>query len=749
MRFERDVSANEARVDLPRSYSEKGGVFDDWRRVGERPNGCSDPQKNPPSSREDPEDIHKGVKNIDRATTPEDVDHVLVEQIGHAQPTCSPPPYSPLLQTTLPATPKDARVPLKRPRVVNTPSTVEVAHTIHPEPHTPTIIKFTRDNENDSFTSSLLNIQQDTPPSAISTSDRSETPGIQPTIFKNRHELPRYSPKAEEMASQTDQENLSMKVVRNFASAHESVDTLSSRSVVRSLNEKLRTLVSAKVPLLTQQALQRVMEDLLESLEYGQKVAEVDLQETTDNLKIELQLETEKGVEEIGEHAEDTLTNIKVQMEDLASGHLLAFEDMLQRTGEQLKQTLKAFLEVLAKAVALDKHNDDQTANEDTVPYWRDQQTVVPSDLHSPVAPGIADSPAAAATKLFLHEVSIITCEVEWNSTKDRSLWKIISKASNSKELDCMSAKFEVSLAFLLQQAAWLYERHFAQMKAQMKKLSPSACPSPMPPDSTGNVAVNSNATAFAVGSQGLSRTPSTRTLTQSRTGPPASPAQPSNRAFNAAFGNHRKPVSPQRETSEPDSDPLQESDSDSSDGESQSMARSQAFRRPAHYNKGKYGYDDEDEDEDGESSGGFLPFATTATGSADPAATLKSPVKRASEQRTMAPDSSASSASSAAAIQTTARTGKQREAHRGDYAHASPASALSPRHREELSKLSPRVRRDGSEGTPSMGSSFSDLDDASISQSAIEEAFMSHMQHGSTTSRMSSISQALRSKYL
>lgn len=65
------------------------------------------------------------------------------------------------------------------------------------------------------------------------------------------------------------------------------------------------------------------------------------------------------------------------------------------------------------------------------------------------------------------------------------------------------SARFEVSLAFLLQQAAWLYERHFAQMKAQMKKLSPSACASPMPPDSTGNVAMNSNVTAYPVGSQG------------------------------------------------------------------------------------------------------------------------------------------------------------------------------------------------------------------------------------------------------
>lgn len=136
-------------------------------------------------------------------------------------------------------------------------------------------------------------------------------------------------------------------------------------------------------------------------------------------------------------------------------------------------------------------------------------------------------------------------------------------------------------------------------------------------------------------------------------------------------------------------------------------MARSQAFRRPPHYAKASArGYDDDDEDDDAESSGGFLPFATTATGSADGAATIKSPVKqRVFEQRpTAAPDSSASSASSAAPTQT---AGKQR----ADYIQPSPASALSPRHRSELSKLSPRVRKDGSEGTPSMGSSFSDLD--------------------------------------
>jgi hypothetical protein len=37
---------------------------------------------------------------------------------------------------------------------------------------------------------------------------------------------------------------------------------------------------------------------------------------------------------------------------------------------------------------------------------------------------------------------------------------------------------------------------------------------------------------------------------------------------------------------------------------------------------------------------------------------------------------------------------------------------------------------------------------DASVTQSALEEALMSNMQHGAA-SRMSTISQALRSRYL
>lgn len=69
------------------------------------------------------------------------------------------------------------------------------------------------------------------------------------------------------------------------------------------------------------------------------------------------------------------------------------------------------------------------------------------------------------------------------------------------------------------------------------------------------------------------------------------------------------------------------------------------------------------------------------------------------------------------------------------------PVSSLSPRQR--------RITKEGSEGTPSMGSSFSDLDDASVTQSALEEALANEMNRGGVASRMSTISQALRSRYL
>ncbi|AEO54905.1 hypothetical protein MYCTH_40928 [Thermothelomyces thermophilus ATCC 42464] len=81
----------------------------------------------------------------------------------------------------------------------------------------------------------------------------------------------------------------------------------------------------------------------------------------------------------------------------------------------------------------------------------------------------------------------------------------------------------------------------------------------------------------------------------------------------------------------------------------------------------------------------------------------------------------------------------------------------LSPRRPTELAGArgarAKGTSREGSDGTPSMGSSFSDLDDASVTQSALEEALASRMQDGTIGSRMSviggTIGQAFRSRYL
>ena len=194
---------------------------------------------------------------------------------------------------------------------------------------------------------------------------------------------------------------------------------------------------------------------------------------------------------------------------------------------------------------------------------------------------------------------------------------------------------------------------------------------------------------------------------------------------------------------------------------EEPTMTRSQAFRRPplgGAASKPTLGTlssegDEISSEDDPSSSGGYLPFATAATGTAsagrepDPAATLRGQSPRrgtgtqrgSSKQRHPAParhDSSTSASASSAGASTS---------------NVQPArpGPLSPRHRAQLAAMSPRTRRaqgaEGSEGTPSMGSSFSDLDDASVTQSALEEALMSNLQAGggSIASRMSSLGRA------
>ncbi|RMJ24227.1 hypothetical protein PHISP_04903 [Aspergillus sp. HF37] len=57
---------------------------------------------------------------------------------------------------------------------------------------------------------------------------------------------------------------------------------------------------------------------------------------------------------------------------------------------------------------------------------------------------------------------------------------------------DRFADDFEVTLQFLLQQAAWLYDRQLSQVRAQMRKVgtTPSNSPSPAPPSVSGSAAL-------------------------------------------------------------------------------------------------------------------------------------------------------------------------------------------------------------------------------------------------------------------
>lgn len=274
----------------------------------------------------------------------------------------------------------------------------------------------------------------------------------------------------------------------------------------------------------------------------------------------------------------------------------------------------------------------------------------------------------------------------------------------------------------------------------------------------------DSNTPASAPPAPPLSRTPSTNTITQSRAyAQPGTirtqPARPSRPSFTSPRTTAPKFSVDQSQTEStelgsPSVAASSSSDSSSSESDLENpVHRSQLFKRPPRFQKQRgrelSTYDeDAEEDGDGDQSGeALLPFAQgLKDGPADSGTTRehssdapdneghghpKSTGKQRFNKNPRTYDASSSLASSAS------------DAPRPSTAGPGP---ISPRHRSELARLSPRGkgRKDGSDGTPSMGSSFSDIDDAGISNSLLEEALLSNIQHG----RMSTLSQ-LRSRYL
>ena len=244
------------------------------------------------------------------------------------------------------------------------------------------------------------------------------------------------------------------------------------------------------------------------------------------------------------------------------------------------------------------------------------------------------------------------------------------------------------------------------------------------------------------------SRTASSNTVTLIQNTPPRTPS-----GRQSSFAHRRSveasPKQKQQSLEQEASPSAIASDSSTSSSSSSDaphpMNRSRMFARRPRYSSKAPLNPLSDADEEDENSPPFLPFSnpkpSNPTPMADPTATVKTLPKEAQSHRhVLAPSAQAKNPNLLATAHSSSSS-VQSQAQSQNRPPSNPLSALSPKQR--------RAAKEGSEGTPSMGSSFSDLDDASVTQSALEEALANEMQHGGVASRMSTISQALRSRYL
>lgn len=231
-----------------------------------------------------------------------------------------------------------------------------------------------------------------------------------------------------------------------------------------------------------------------------------------------------------------------------------------------------------------------------------------------------------------------------------------------------------------------------------------------------------------------ISRTPSTATVTQVQGVIPNArrPSQVYSRSVQSSKQQAANNSVYERSKAALGSDGTSDSEADGDMSPRQPSRRSPRIGRiPLGTLSSDGDADDDDEDEEG-----FLPFAARPEdeGEDDPTATLISPPRQqtSTNMRTsntqVRPEPQDSSASSTTSSQPRAATNPSRT-----YANLSSPDTLSPQQRAQLSRLSPRYKNvvSGSEGSPSMGSSFSDLDDLSVTRSAMQDALVSRMQHG------------------
>ncbi|GKU15257.1 unnamed protein product [Fusarium langsethiae] len=352
---------------------------------------------------------------------------------------------------------------------------------------------------------------------------------------------------------------------------------------------------------------------------------------------------------------------------------------------------------------------------------------------------------------------------VNWDPVKDEALWKILSGAAKKQiDWDEIADRFEVSVDFLLQQVAWLTERHASQVRAQVRKATAAvrgSGPSPVPSgESAGpghqrahsalsfrrdspmsrNEAGSGTGTPLHSSMRPLvTRNTSTNTtVLRDMTGAPASPRP--GVGIASRTGDRRRlsslPITsvpdkspeqaaqpePSPEERSPSPGPAEDSSPTSSDDESV-PAQSRIIRRPPRFQQPDGGqYEDDDDDE---SEPAFQPYTSPSskTSAQDLSSTLKGTGRGSGKRHHRGhgkptihkSNTSDSSASSAAMIQKPDKTDKSTEQR--------TPGPLSPRRTSELAGRSPGGKdkgysREGSDGTPSMGSSYSDLDESLLS---------------------------------
>lgn len=417
---------------------------------------------------------------------------------------------------------------------------------------------------------------------------------------------------------------------------------------------------------------------------------------------------------------------------------------------------------------------------------------------------------------------------VDWSATKERELWEVLSKSSKGHEIDWrnLSQRFKVTEAFLLQQAAWLYERQLSQVRAQMRKMGnrSSNTASPAPQSNTGSVVGSQPmrrtgsggsrvpsrlSTHVSVPDGSIPATPATpvkgrssfpsRTTAQSKPDPPSSRplSRHASKETDIASRTHSRRGSVQNQvTRSPAQEVLHQPDSSSEEDMTQSrmlhrrpnpaaVRRTVPTRRSQHNRRPSAPQLDEEDEDDAPA---FLPFSSNPNEPAkteqivrDSSATLRGGIAQtprpSAHRRSTSERVIANTAKPRETLNSSTDSGSEAPpepprptAHLRQTSRNNLPNPLSPHQQAALAAaagLSPRLRRQGTTGhngsdtSPSMGSSFSDLDDTSVTQSALEEALLSGMGNttmtmgggpsgalGNVANRVSGISQGLRSRY-